>query len=140
MSQWSNGIPPTAPAETDSTPDAPSSSFDAGADFVPFTGGTTTEATDPVLSPQQSEILKRIIDGENYFFTGSAGTGKSVLLRAIIKAFREREQEDLRNAPGLIEKLWQEYISSGGKSKAPGTEKVSRWKLGITASTGMAGV
>jgi Cdc6-like AAA superfamily ATPase len=136
MSQWSNGVPPAIQADPEFTPDGPSSSFDAGADFVPFAGGTSTEATDPVLSPQQSEILKRILEGENYFFTGAAGTGKSVLLRAIIKAFREKEKEDQRNAPGLIEKLWQEYIQTGGKSKAP----VSRWKLGITASTGMAGV
>ena len=139
MSQWSNGVPPALPAEPDAAPEGPASSFDAGADFVPFTG-TTTEATDPILSPQQAEILKRILEGENYFFTGSAGTGKSVLLRAIIKAFREREKEELANAPGLIEKLWQEYIQTGGKSKPPGAESVSRWKLGITASTGMAGV
>lgn len=140
MPQSFSGGPSAILPEPDSVPDGPSSSFDAGADFVPFAGGTSTEATDPVLSAQQSEILKRIVEGENYFFTGSAGTGKSVLLRAIIKAFREREKEDLANAPGLIEKLWQEYIQTGGKSKAPGMEKVSRWKLGITASTGMAGV
>ena len=139
MSQWSNGVPPALPAEPNAAPEGPASSFDAGADFVPFTG-TTTEATDPILSPQQAEILKRILEGENYFFTGSAGTGKSVLLRAIIKAFREREKEELANAPGLIERLWQEYIQTGGKSKPPGAESVSRWKLGITASTGMAGV
>jgi hypothetical protein len=48
--------------------------------------------------------------------------------------------EDIRNAPGLLERLWQEYLASGRKTAPPSVEKVSRWKLGITASTGMAGV
>ena len=40
------------------------------------------------LSPQQKEVLDRILRGENIFFTGAAGTGKSHLFRAIIKALR----------------------------------------------------
>lgn len=42
----------------------------------------------PPLSPQQQEVLDRILQGENIFFTGAAGTGKSHLFRAIIKALR----------------------------------------------------
>lgn len=42
----------------------------------------------PLLSPQQQEVLDRILRGENIFFTGAAGTGKSHLFRAIIKALR----------------------------------------------------
>lgn len=121
--------------------DGPSSSSDAAADFVPFLGGSSTsEAKDPELSTQQAGILRRIMEGENFFFTGSAGTGKSVLLRAIIKSFYEKNLEDMRNAPGLQERLWQEYMQSDRKIPPPTMDKVMRWKLGVTASTGMAGV
>lgn len=42
----------------------------------------------PPLSPQQQQVLDRILKGENIFFTGAAGTGKSYLFRAIIKSLR----------------------------------------------------
>lgn len=42
------------------------------------------------LSYEQSQILKLVQEGKNIFFTGSAGTGKSVLLREIIKALRKK--------------------------------------------------
>ena len=38
------------------------------------------------LSPEQLYVLSKVQHGESVFFTGSAGTGKSVLLREIIKA------------------------------------------------------
>ncbi|KAG9096158.1 hypothetical protein FRC06_008977 [Ceratobasidium sp. 370] len=38
------------------------------------------------LSGEQKDVLRRVLAGESLFFTGSAGTGKSVLLREIIKA------------------------------------------------------
>lgn len=45
---------------------------------------------EPKLSEEQERILKRITDGESIFFTGSAGVGKSVLTRAIIRALKTR--------------------------------------------------
>ncbi|CAE7183572.1 unnamed protein product [Rhizoctonia solani] len=42
------------------------------------------------LSYEQSQILEIVKKGSNIFFTGSAGTGKSVLLREIIKALRKK--------------------------------------------------
>ncbi|PAV21915.1 dna repair and recombination pif1 [Pyrrhoderma noxium] len=39
------------------------------------------------LSTQQRQVLERVKHGKNVFFTGSAGTGKSVLLRSIISHF-----------------------------------------------------
>ncbi|KAJ1306990.1 hypothetical protein OPQ81_007970 [Rhizoctonia solani] len=42
------------------------------------------------LSYEQSQILDLVKKGSNIFFTGSAGTGKSVLLREIIKALRKK--------------------------------------------------
>ncbi|KAG8855514.1 hypothetical protein FRB96_007018 [Tulasnella sp. 330] len=43
-----------------------------------------------VLSKQQQYVLKQVMEGKNVFFTGSAGTGKSVLLREIIANLRKK--------------------------------------------------
>ncbi|KAA1082751.1 hypothetical protein PGT21_050071 [Puccinia graminis f. sp. tritici] len=40
------------------------------------------------LSPEQQSVLDLVLKGESIFFTGSAGTGKSVLLRHIIAALK----------------------------------------------------
>ncbi|KIJ55800.1 hypothetical protein M422DRAFT_151421 [Sphaerobolus stellatus SS14] len=42
------------------------------------------------LSNEQQQILKLVEEGNNVFFTGSAGTGKSVLLREIITLLRKK--------------------------------------------------
>ncbi|KAJ3515174.1 hypothetical protein NLJ89_g1922 [Agrocybe chaxingu] len=42
------------------------------------------------LSQEQTQILKLVQDGDSVFYTGSAGTGKSVLLREIIKTLRKK--------------------------------------------------
>ncbi|KAK8861367.1 hypothetical protein IAR55_002186 [Kwoniella newhampshirensis] len=114
--------------------------------FPPEHSATGQSAGDPPLSEQQARILARILNGESFFFTGSAGTGKSVLLRAIIKAFKEREREEDEN----VETHWRDYLNDDGlgargrgSRESRDREKptaVKRWKLGVTASTGMAGV
>jgi ATP-dependent DNA helicase PIF1 len=44
-----------------------------------------------LLSNEQKAILTAVVDkGKSVFFTGSAGTGKSVLMRSIIKKLRDR--------------------------------------------------
>lgn len=40
------------------------------------------------LSPEQQNVLDSVLKGNSIFFTGSAGTGKSVLLRHIIAAVK----------------------------------------------------
>lgn len=44
---------------------------------------------DDNLSEEQMKVVRAIVqDGENVFFTGSAGTGKSVVLRYVVKQLR----------------------------------------------------
>ncbi|CUA74311.1 hypothetical protein RSOLAG22IIIB_11134 [Rhizoctonia solani] len=45
------------------------------------------------LSPEQKHVLDLVLQGKSVFFTGSAGTGKSVLLRRIIKTLSDRRTE-----------------------------------------------
>lgn len=58
-------------------------SFD---DFIPL---NELERPAVKLSPQQEAILNSVAEGRNVFYTGSAGTGKSVLLREVIRELRK---------------------------------------------------
>lgn len=42
-----------------------------------------------ILSAEQERVLQLALQGKSIFFTGSAGTGKSVLLKAIIKQLKK---------------------------------------------------
>ncbi|ORY32230.1 hypothetical protein BCR39DRAFT_42421 [Naematelia encephala] len=98
-------------------------------------------AEDPPLTPQQEEVLQRILRGENFFFTGSAGTGKSVLLRAIVKAFKMRHFEARQAVEQQRNQIVQDYLAGKlDNLKAVDENKVEKWHLAITASTGMAAV
>jgi ATP-dependent DNA helicase PIF1 len=47
--------------------------------------------SDTMLSTEQQDVLSAVVsNGKSVFFTGSAGTGKSVLMRAIIARFRHQ--------------------------------------------------
>jgi ATP-dependent DNA helicase PIF1 len=51
-------------------------------------GATPEAVTDPVkLTKEQKTVLESVKSGQNIFFTGSAGTGKSFLLRRIIGTY-----------------------------------------------------
>ena len=63
-------------------------------------GKITTTKTKKVqrvfLSDEQRKVLSLVADTKNsVFFTGSAGTGKSVLLREIIRVLREQHRREL---------------------------------------------
>lgn len=75
----------------------PSSSSTLSTSITPPESTATTSSSDmphPVvptelaLSHEQQQVLNLVKDGKNVFFTGSAGTGKSHLLRAIIDYLR----------------------------------------------------
>lgn len=48
------------------------------------------KCADPLLSSEQEAILGMAVQGHSLLFTGGAGTGKSVLARAIVKALRTK--------------------------------------------------
>ena len=48
------------------------------------------ENVDPPLSDEQQSVLERVLRGENIFYTGSAGVGKSLVTRAIIKRLQHK--------------------------------------------------
>lgn len=50
----------------------------------PFTPSPLALGEPTKLNDEQNQVLKACLDGKNIFFTGSAGTGKSFLLRKII--------------------------------------------------------
>lgn len=55
----------------------------------------TKTSTTFQLSAEQSKVLELVVEKKaSVFFTGSAGTGKSVLMRAIIKALKERHRKE----------------------------------------------
>ncbi|TFY59772.1 hypothetical protein EVG20_g7664 [Dentipellis fragilis] len=61
---------------------------------IPAAGKSTKAANKKpaaiFLSREQQAILQLVSEGTNVFYTGSAGTGKSVLLREIIKAMQKK--------------------------------------------------
>ncbi|KAI5984681.1 hypothetical protein EDD15DRAFT_1724068 [Pisolithus albus] len=55
------------------------------------TCGTDQTTSVAQLSHEQNTVLQMVVEEEkNVFFTGSAGTGKSLLLRAIISRLRRK--------------------------------------------------
>jgi len=69
-------------------------------DFIPLPSSPEAHTIDSqgstvCLSEEQEHILELVRQGHNIFFTGSAGTGKSVLLREIIRHFGGRVSAQL---------------------------------------------
>ncbi|THH12878.1 hypothetical protein EW146_g7285 [Bondarzewia mesenterica] len=81
--------PPSSPLLRP-TQNAPQPKEEPGTPAFPDLGAldATPPKQDVKLSPEQEEILAMVRSIKNVFFTGSAGTGKSVLLKEIIRHFR----------------------------------------------------
>jgi len=54
----------------------------AAADIVPI--------LEPILCQEQADLVELILSRRNVFYTGSAGCGKSTVLKAFVKRFEER--------------------------------------------------
>lgn len=48
---------------------------------------------DPILSSEQQRVVDLILAGNNVFYTGSAGCGKSTVLKAFVKKLQSRNQK-----------------------------------------------
>lgn len=46
--------------------------------------------TEPELNQEQQDLVNLILQGRNVFYTGSAGVGKSTVLRAFVKKLKDR--------------------------------------------------
>ena len=51
-----------------------------------------TFSDDPVLSESQQRVVKAAVDGESFFFTGAAGTGKSFVIKHFVPMLQEKFQ------------------------------------------------
>lgn len=96
-------------------------------------GIVCSTTSDTKLSSEQLKVLDLVKSGQNVFFTGSAGVGKSLLLRHIIQSIREAQE--LSVISGEDEKWMME--TNGGMSDFDITRSRPH-SLGITASTGLA--
>jgi ABC-type nitrate/sulfonate/bicarbonate transport system ATPase subunit len=75
-----------------------------------------------VLSTEQQEVLRIVVDeGTSVCFTGSAGTGKSVLLREIIASLRTkfikvRQPGSLTTVPAVPPPMGDRFLPAWASS------------------------
>ncbi|KAI7216829.1 hypothetical protein KC333_g4599 [Hortaea werneckii] len=60
---------------------------------------------EPPLHPEQAEVVNTIADGFNVFYTGSAGTGKSTVLKAFVSKLKDQGRKVDIVAPSGIAAL-----------------------------------
>ena len=99
---------------------------------------STTQVPTTFLSEEQRGILKAVVEeGKSVFFTGSAGTGKSVLMKQIIaklrdKYVREPDRVAVTASTGLaachIEGTTLHSFAGAGLAKEPAPELVKKIK------------
>jgi hypothetical protein len=72
------------------------------ADFMPLPSTTEGDSApeisnpidpEPVLKPEQQKVVDMILEGHNMFYTGSAGCGKSTILKAFVKQLHNRGKQ-----------------------------------------------
>ncbi|GKU10159.1 unnamed protein product, partial [Fusarium langsethiae] len=56
---------------------------------TPFPQVQSIDHTEPALCKEQQDLVNLIMGGRNVFYTGSAGSGKSTVLKAIVKKLRD---------------------------------------------------
>ncbi|RMZ33406.1 hypothetical protein D0859_02452 [Hortaea werneckii] len=60
---------------------------------------------EPPLHPEQAEVVNTVADGFNVFYTGSAGTGKSTVLKAFVRKLKDQGRKVDIIAPSGIAAL-----------------------------------
>jgi hypothetical protein len=83
--------PPVPNRITTDAPRPPAPSVTPAADIVPI--------VDPPLDKEQADLVDLIMSGRNVFYTGSAGTGKSTVLKAFVKRFAAKGMKVKITAP-----------------------------------------
>ena len=63
-------------------------SLDLNRNFVPLDEGPIDDG--PQLVPEQQHVVDLIMQGHNVFYTGSAGCGKSTILKAFVKRLQQQ--------------------------------------------------
>jgi ATP-dependent DNA helicase PIF1 len=63
-------------------------SLDLNRNFVPLSEGPVDDG--PHLVPEQQHVVDLILQGHNVFYTGSAGCGKSTILKAFVKRLQQQ--------------------------------------------------
>lgn len=66
-----------------------------------------------ILSEEQQNVIELILKGSSVFYTGSAGTGKSVLLRSLIKRLHQKYQ-GMEGAVGVCASTGLASVNVGG--------------------------
>ncbi|KAI4692303.1 uncharacterized protein J4E84_003272 [Alternaria hordeiaustralica] len=80
--QMAKRTPSSSLSHTFSLPTPPSTQGSAYYDSSP--GNNSVSGPGVQLSDEQKRVVKMIVDGENVFFTGSAGCGKSTVLKYFV--------------------------------------------------------
>lgn len=97
----------------------------SGTPSTPLHDSESIADTDVTLSRQQQDIVQSVVDGNSVLIHGSAGTGKSVVIRAIVKRFGDLWSEQQEKQPGKY------------PSHPRGIVSVQPWRLAATAPTGV---
>lgn len=125
-----NGLSP-------STPPSIAKAFEEPGPVACSISGRPRSGTDetPKLSPQQQKIFDSILKGNNVLIHGSAGTGKSVIIRAVRAAFDDRHAQ--LEAQKAID-AEQAHRPAPPAPPPAGAVPTEPFKLAITAPTGLA--
>lgn len=86
---WTTGIP-SSPSVA---PSQPPELIEGKAPKKKKASKAATPTDDPPLCAEQAALVDLILQGHNVFYTGSAGCGKSTVLRAFVKKLREMGKE-----------------------------------------------
>ena len=67
----------------------PMAGHEVGPDYIPLNPTKPKSIPDLVLCEEQENLVQTIISGRNVFYTGSAGCGKSTVLRSFVRRLRD---------------------------------------------------